>query len=154
MTTERRCRLRSPRRVARWEFLAYALILGAIALWPTPVDRGGARLLAKALKELHQRGMPGWIDYTFVESASNILLFVPLGALVVWILGRRYWWAGGATGMVLSAGIEVAQFVFLPARYPSLLDVAANTAGATLGSLLMLLVLTLRKARAKPAPTT
>ena len=55
---------------------------------------------------------------------------------------------------MLSACIELAQFVFLPARYPSLLDVAANTSGATLGSLLMLLVLTLRKARAKPAPTT
>jgi VanZ family protein len=109
------------------------------------VDRAGAGLLAKALKELHQRGMPRWIDYAFVESASNVLLFVPLGALVVWILGKRYWWAGGAVGMVLSALIELAQFVFLPARYPTLLDVAANTAGASLGCLLMLLVLTLRK---------
>jgi VanZ family protein len=146
--------LRSRRRVARWEFLAYALILGVIALWPTPVDRGGARLLARTLKDLHQHGLPGWIDYTFVESASNVLLFVPLGALVVWILGRRYWWAGAAAGMVLSGGIELAQFAFLPARYPSLLDVAANTAGATIGCLLVLLILSLRKARAKPAPTT
>ncbi|CAI3794909.1 VanZ family protein [Pseudarthrobacter sp. MM222] len=137
--------MRSRRRVARWEFLAYAMILGAIALWPTPVDRAGAGLLVKALKDLHRRGMPGWIDYAFVESASNVLLFVPLGALVVSILGRRYWWAGGAAGLVLSAAIELAQFVFLPARYPTLLDVAANTAGATFGCLLMLLLLTLRK---------
>lgn len=142
------------RRIARWEFFAYALVLGAIALWPTPVDRAGAGLLVKALKELHRRGMPGWIDYAFVESASNVLLFIPLGVLVVSIFGRRHWWAGGAVGMLLSALIELAQFVFLPARYPTLLDVAANTGGAALGGLLMLLVLTLRKARAKPASAT
>ena len=142
--------MRPSRRKVRWEFFAYALILGAIALWPTPVDRAGAGLLAKALKGLHRRGMPGWIDYAFVESASNVLLFVPLGALVVWVLGKRYWWAGALAGMLLSALIELAQFLFLPERYPTLLDVAANTAGATLGSLLTLLVLTLRK----PVPNT
>lgn len=146
--------MRSRRRVARWEFLAYALILGAIALWPTPVDQAAAGLLTKVLNGLHRHGLPGWVDYTFVESASNVLLFVPLGALVVWILGRRYWWAGAVAGMVLSGGIELAQFAFLPARYPSLLDVAANTAGATIGCLLMLPVLSLREARARPAPTT
>jgi hypothetical protein len=140
------------RRVARWEFFAYALILGAIALWPTPVDRAGAGLLRQVLKDLHRRGMPGWIDYAFAESASNVLLFVPLGVLVVWILGRRRWWAGGVAGLLLSALIEFAQFAFLPDRYATLLDVAANTAGATLGALLMLLVLTLRKPVPNPSP--
>jgi VanZ family protein len=140
------------RRVARWEFFAYALILAAIALWPTPVDRAGAGMLMKALKELHRRGMPGWIDYAFVESASNVLLFVPLGVLVVWILGRRYWWTGGVAGMLLSALIELAQLVFLPDRYPTLLDVAANAAGAALGGLLTLLVLTFRKPVPNPRP--
>jgi len=144
--------LRPRRRVARWEFFAYALILAAIALWPTPVDRAGAGMLMKALKELHRRGMPGWIDYAFVESASNVLLFVPLGLLVVWILGRRYWWTGGVAGMLLSALIELAQLVFLPDRYPTLLDVAANTAGAALGGVLTLLLLTLRKPVPNPRP--
>ena len=144
--------MRPRRRVARWEFFAYALILAAIALWPTPVDRAGAGMLMKALKELHRRGMPGWIDYAFVESASNVLLFVPLGLLVVWILGRRYWWTGGVAGMLLSALIELAQLVFLPDRYPTLLDVAANTAGAALGGVLTLLLLTLRKPVPNPRP--
>ncbi|WP_426976596.1 VanZ family protein [Pseudarthrobacter sp. O4] len=145
--------MRPRRRVARWEFTAYAIILGATALWPVPVDRAGAGLLAKALKKLHPWGLPEWIDYAFVESASNVILFVPLGALVVWILGRRYWWAGVAAGMLLSGVIELAQFLFLPARYPTLLDVAANTAGATLGSLLTLLVMTLRKPVPNASPT-
>ncbi|MGY2743206.1 VanZ family protein [Arthrobacter sp. UYCu723] len=144
--------MRPRRRVAGWEFTAYAIILAAIALWPTPVDRAGAGLLVKALRKLHRWGIPGWIDYAFVESASNVLLFVPLGALVVRILGRRCWWAGVAAGMLLSGLIELAQLLFLPARYPTLLDVAANTAGATLGSLLTLLVMTLRKPVPNPSP--
>lgn len=144
--------MRPRRRVARWEFFAYALILGAIALWPTPVDRAGAGLLAEALEKLHGRGMPAWIDYAFVESAANVLLFVPLGALVVRIFGRRFWWIGAAAGMLLSAAIELAQFFFLPARYATLLDVAANTAGATLGGLLALWALTLRKPVPNRAP--
>lgn len=146
--------MRSRRRVAKWEFVAYAIILGAIALWPTPVDRAGAGMLMKALKKLHAAGMPAWINYAFVESASNVVLFVPLGALVVWILGRRYWWAGAAAGLLLSGLIELAQFAFLPERYPSLADVVADTGGSTLGGLFALLVMTLREARAKPAPNT
>ncbi|MET4094474.1 VanZ family protein [Arthrobacter sp. UYCu712] len=144
--------MRSRRRVAKWEFIAYAIILGAIALWPTPVDRTGAGMLMKALKKLHEAGMPAWINYAVVESAANVVLFVPLGALVVWILGRRYWWAGGAAGLLLSGLIEVAQFAFLPERYPALADVVANTCGATLGGLLALLVMTLRRPVPNPPP--
>ncbi len=130
--------------MAKWEFIAYAIILGAIALWPTPVDRAAAGLILKTLKSLHAMGMPAWINYAFVESAANVVLFVPLGALVVWILGGRYWWAGGVAGMLLSGLIEVAQSVFLPERYPALADVIANTGGAALGGLFTLLVITLR----------
>ncbi len=144
--------MRPRRRVAKWEFIAYAIVLGAIALWPTPVDRAGAGLLLKVLKNLHQAGMPAWINYAFVESASNVILFIPLGALVVWILGRRYWWAGGAAGLLLSGLIELAQSAFLPERYPSWADVAANAAGATLGGLLVLLVLTFRRPVPNPPP--
>ena len=51
--------------------------LAVIALWPVPVDRAGGELLFKALRKLHRWGIPGWVDYGFVESASNVLLFVP-----------------------------------------------------------------------------
>ena len=99
--------------------------------------------------------MPAWIDYAFVESASNVLLFVPLGALVVWALGRRYWWAGGPAGLLLSCLIELAQSAFLPERYPALADVIANTGGAALGGLFTLLVFALRKpVRNQPPPRT
>jgi glycopeptide antibiotics resistance protein len=98
------------------------------------------------LRKLHEHGAPGWIDYSFVESASNVVLFLPFGALLVWIVGPRRFWVGIAAGVWLSTAIELAQFVFLPARHATLLDVAANTLGATLGAVLArLLVLALRK---------
>jgi VanZ family protein len=134
-----------PRRAAQWGLVAYGVLLGVIAFWPVPVDRAGAALLLKALRKLHRWGIPDWVDYGFVESASNVLLFVPLGALVVWIMGRRYWWVGAAAGILLSSLSELAQFFFLPARYPTLADVAANTLGATLGALLALLAMARRK---------
>lgn len=133
---------------------AYTLVLGFIALWPVPVDRAGGQLLAKALHKLHRWGMPQRVDYGFVESASNVLLFVPLGALVVWLLGRPYGWAGPAAGLLLSSLIELAQFFFLPERYPTLSDVAANTLGAALGALLALLTLSGRSGRRLPPART
>ncbi|WP_427133174.1 VanZ family protein [Pseudarthrobacter sp. S9] len=135
-----------PRRAATWGLTAYGLILGVVALWPSPVDRPVAGLLRKALRKLHLWGIPDWVDYGRVEVASNVLLFVPLGALVAWILGMRYWWVGTAAGIVLSGLIELAQLLFLPARFPSLADVAANSLGAMLGGLLALLLMARRKA--------
>lgn len=136
----------APHRAAKWGLIAYVFIVGLISLWPTPVDRDGAELLARALGKLHRWGIPDWMDYGFVESASNVLLFVPLGALVTWMMGGRYWWVGVSAGILLSSLSELAQFFFLPARYPTLADVAANTLGATLGGLLALLAMARRKA--------
>lgn len=141
-----------PARVARWGLIAYISGLALIALWPVPVDRAGSRLLARALRKLHGWGIPEWVDYGFVESASNVLLFVPLGALAVWLLGRPYWWVGPAAGLLLSSLIELAQFLFLPERYPALADVAANTSGAVIGALFALLTLARRKPVRSPPP--
>lgn len=141
-----------PRRAALWGLAAYLVVLGFVALWPAPVDRAGGELLLTALRKLHRWGLPGWVDYGFVESASNVLLFVPLGALMVWLMGRRYWWVGPAAGVLLSSLIELAQFLFLPARYPAPADVAANTLGAAVGAGLALLATTRRKTAQIPPP--
>jgi glycopeptide antibiotics resistance protein len=125
-----------PRRWAAWALIAYLVVLGFIALWPTPVDQGSGEALQKVLRKLHEHGAPGWIDYSFVESASNVVLFLPFGALLVWIVGPRRFWVGIAAGVLLSTLIELAQYAFLPARYATLHDVAANTLGATLGAVL------------------
>jgi len=87
-----------------------------------------------------------------VEIAANVLLFVPLGVLVARILGVRLWWGGVVAGFLLSVLIELCQSAFLPARFPSIADVAANTLGATLGAVLALLLMLRRHRVRNPAP--
>jgi len=87
----------------------------------------------------------GPLNYGVVEQAPNVILFLPLGALVTRILGARLWWGGVAVGFLLSVLVEVAQLVFLPARFPSVIDVAANTFGALVGALSVLLFMARRE---------
>jgi membrane associated rhomboid family serine protease len=129
-----------------WGLGAYVLILGLIALWPVPVDQGASDLLLRSLRKLHRWGVPEWFDYRVLELAANMVLFIPLGAFVARILGARLWWGGAAAGFLVSVLIELAQLFFLPARFPSVSDVAANTFGAMIGALAALVLMTLSAA--------
>jgi hypothetical protein len=74
------------------------------------------------------------------EVVSNVLLFVPLGALLYRIGRRRLGQTGhmlmlcGGAGLLLSLTIESLQ-IYLPPRSPTVIDVVANAAGALLGAL-------------------
>ena len=141
-----------PRRAAAWALGTYVLALGLIALWPVPVDQGASDLLMRTLRKLHRWGVPTAFDYGVVELASNVILFLPLGALVARILGSRLWWGGIAIGFVISVLIEFAQLVFLPARFPSVADVAANTFGAMVGALAALVLMAFHGRVRNPDP--
>jgi hypothetical protein len=67
----------------------------------------------------------GW---SVADVVGNLLLFAPLGGL----LARRSLWLALGIALALSALIEIAQ-LWSAARFPSPLDVAANTVGAALG---------------------
>jgi len=127
-----------------WALGAYLLGLSLIALWPVPVDQGASDFLTRSLRQLHCWGVPPWFNYSAVEMTTNVILFLPLGALVTRILGPRLWWGGVAVGFLLSVLVELAQLVFLPARFPSVVDVAANTVGALVGALSALLFMARR----------
>lgn len=141
-----------PRRAAIWGLGAYVLVLGLIAFWPVPVDQGSSDLLMRSLRKLHRWGVPTWFDYGVVELASNVVLFLPLGALVALILGARLWWGGIAVGFAVSVLIELAQLAFLPERFPSVADVAANTFGAMVGALAALLLMAYKDRVRNPDP--
>jgi glycopeptide antibiotics resistance protein len=113
------------------------------AFWPTPVDRDAHATIQHILWVLHKYGMPHVINYSVVEFAANIALFIPVGLLVVTYVGMDRWWLGFAVGFGASAVIELGQLLFLAQRFPSIADVVANTTGAILGTVLALLVLTL-----------
>ena len=88
---------------------------------------------------------PWWHWWTAFDLVSNLLGYVPLGALVFGALVRSGWRAGGSLAIALLAGsglsfaVEMLQN-FLPPRVPSNVDLALNVAGIVLGALLGLLV--------------
>jgi glycopeptide antibiotics resistance protein len=127
--------------VLTWVFCSVVLAaILAITLWPTPVDRPVDRQLLGLLAWLHRAGMPGFVDYDFVQTASNVVMFLPLGVLVAILVTPSLWWASGVLGLTLSVGVELCQYLFLPQRFASLYDVASNTAGALLGGAIVALM--------------
>ncbi|MCC3292059.1 VanZ family protein [Arthrobacter sp. zg-Y1110] len=118
-------------------FLLYIVALALITFWPSPVDAGPAGTLRAVLAALNSRGMPGWVNYTLLESVANVVLFVPFGVLAAACLTERFAWLGAVVGMAASCAIEAGQHVFLPARYATIHDVIANSLGAALGTLVV-----------------
>lgn len=113
----------------------YAVVVLIVALWPTPVDRGLDVYIDRVLQELHERGVPSFVDYGFIEFSANIVFFVPVGFLAALLLGSRRWWIAILIGGLFSSAIEVTQGSLLPDRVPSVADVVANTTGAFIGCL-------------------
>ncbi|MCP2638091.1 VanZ family protein [Microbacterium sp. HD4P20] len=120
-------------RDARLWLVVYVVALALVAFWPVPVDRGAQGLLAAIT-----RAVP-FLTYDVIETAANVVLFVPLGALLALVLPRR---APVVLGIALAATvvIEVAQAVLLPERTPSLRDILANLCGAAVGLGVVLLL--------------
>ncbi|MEO5778981.1 MULTISPECIES: VanZ family protein [Arthrobacter] len=111
-------------------------LLALIGFWPSPVDKPLRGLIARALRKLHAHGVPGWVDYAFVERIANVALFVPLGAVAVLAFPWQKWWQIATLGALVSGCMELGQWMFLSQRYPSLADLALNTAGAAIGALI------------------
>jgi len=65
----------------------------------------------------------------------QVLVFMPVGTLLLVLLGRRRWWAAIAFGMLGAAWIEAGQSVWMPADYASAMDVVWASAGSTAGVL-------------------
>ena len=123
----------------------YAIAVLVVTLWPTPVDAGIAPWIDRVLSALHRDGLPGWIGYHTVEFAANIAMFAPVGFLVAMLLPNHLWWLACVGCFTVSATIELAQAMFLSARFATAEDVVANSLGATVGALLCV---ALRGARA------
>lgn len=132
---------RRSRRVATWLIVVYGVAVLLVGFTGSPVDAGVHPWILRALGAAHRLGVPDWFGYGALEFTANVLFFVPLGLLVVLLLGSRRWWVGAAAGLLVSAAIEIGQALFLPARYASVDDVLANTSGAVIGALIGVLVL-------------
>lgn len=83
-----------------------------------------------------------WLPFPlYIDFIGNVLVFVPIGFLLMVMLSRHFRNPIGAIvaavfmAFVLSLGIELLQS-FLPSRWSTLMDLLANTLGAGVGVLL------------------
>ncbi|MEV7766488.1 VanZ family protein [Microbacterium sp. NPDC086615] len=127
----------------RRALLVAASALHAAGVWwmtlrPTIYDENVGGILHAILRAA--RGWPptAWITFDGVEFTANVVMFAPLGVLVLLWGGR--WWHGIAAGLLISSAIETTQLLFLPTRVADVRDVIANTSGAAIGVVLMAVV--------------
>ena len=102
-----------------------------MTLRPQPYGPESEGILRRLLATLAEWTPTAWVTFDIIEFAANVVMFVPLGLLVLAWGGRG--WHGILGGLALSAAIETAQLLFLPTRVADLRDIVANTAGAAIG---------------------
>ncbi len=119
---------------------AYLWAVGWMTLRTAPYGSDLSRALNRLLAWFAERDSTAWITFDRVEFAANVAMFVPFGVFVVLWFGVRGWWLAPILGLLLSAGIEFVQWQFLDTRVADVRDLLANTTGAVLGMLLMLLL--------------
>jgi VanZ family protein len=118
----------------------YVAFILVVTLSPSPVDLSFRHDLESLLEKLHDRGVPEFVGYGFVEFASNVVLFIPLGFIASLVLPRRGWWLVLLLGPLFSGAIELAQRLFLPERFATVSDILANSIGAIVGAIAAVLL--------------
>lgn len=116
-------------RDARVWLAAYIVALMLIGFWPTHVDRGAGPFLRWITQHVPL------LTYDRVQSGANVVLFVPLGVLLMLIMHRRYLIMPIA--LLATMTIEGGQSFMHGARTPSLGDVITNVTGAAVGMLIV-----------------
>ncbi|MFT2816891.1 VanZ family protein [Leifsonia sp. A12D58] len=120
--------------------LAYAAIVLAATLSPTPLDQGYQGAIDKVLDVLHRNGVPEWFGYNKLEFSANIVMFVPLGFLITLLLPTKVWWLALIICPALSGAIELTQGALLSERFASWGDVLSNSIGAVIGILIAVIL--------------
>ncbi|MGH8135519.1 MAG: VanZ family protein [Steroidobacteraceae bacterium] len=136
-------------RTATWLLAVIAFLIAYGSLYPfrfAAMDGAGPFELLRQLS---------FARTTRSDLAANVLLYLPLGASLAWLLATRL---GGllavvaaiAIGALLSFTIELAQ-LYETRRVASLTDVACNSIGAVAGAFIALAIAsTHRRLRASP----
>lgn len=128
-------------RTARWLLAVVVFLILYGSLFPfrfEDADIAGFTGLREALP---------WARTTRSDVAANVLLYLPFGACLAWMLAPRFgaalaFGASLVAGVLLSAAVEVAQ-IYETRRVASAADIAFNALGTSIGAAL---ALTLRAA--------
>ncbi|WEG07633.1 VanZ family protein [Microbacterium horticulturae] len=120
--------------------LGYLWAVGWMTLRAQPYGSAIATGLDRLLQWFAEHSSTAWITFDRVEFGANVAMFVPLGILAVLWFGVRGWWTAPVIGAVVSTAIEGSQAILLSSRVADVRDIVANTLGAVIGMLLMLLL--------------
>ena len=126
----------------------YSLVIAAMTLGPQPSTET-TNDWALAVIGIIDRHLAASFDYSDLEFLGNIALFLPLGVLLILLLGRGRWWVVVLIGVAATCGIEFAQH-YIPTRVPDVRDLVANSTGAIVGVLIGLPFAHTRRADASP----
>ncbi|HWU21442.1 MAG TPA: VanZ family protein [Nocardioides sp.] len=118
------------RSVALLLLLCYCVLVANLTLMD-PSSGAWAFDSAAHLADAYSGGRMAWSE---TEVLANVALFVPVGFLLVLLLGRV--WPAVVLGVLGSALIEVMQAEYLPLRVGTATDVLHNGYGAAIGALL------------------
>ena len=123
--------------LARALLLAYLLVPAVLTLTPDPSSSLLQDFYAVLVRVVDQVtfGRAG-VSQRESEALANVLLFIPLGALLPLALRGVPLSVFLLAATAGSLAIEAAQYLYLPDRVPSLLDVLLNAGGAAIGLVL------------------
>lgn len=114
--------------------VAYAVALGVLVAGPWGEDLNDLTVRCYTFFRYDWPIAPGRALPHHYGVLLNVVLFVPVGALLAKLLRGR-WWVAVLVAGLCSAAIEVVQAQWLLERIGSVDDVVANTLGAALGAL-------------------
>jgi VanZ family protein len=118
------------RRAAGTALVAYVAFLAAVTLGASP-----ARIFVEGADALRRIDRLDWVTTSDVERTANVLLFVPAGLLLCYLLPRTSRWLVWLACIAVSVGVEAVQLP-LVGRDATPADVVTNSAGAAIGVLL------------------
>jgi len=118
--------------------LAYLGIIGFITLSPGDSGSDVQGLSYRVLSFL--KSLPTGLSWDQLEFSLNIVMFVPLGVLLVLLFGPRFFWMAAVASLAVTFSIEGLQHL-IPFRVPDTRDLFANGLGGLLGMLAGLMLL-------------
>ncbi|PPI72246.1 VanZ family protein [Rathayibacter rathayi] len=128
--------------------LAWLALIGLMTLTPAPYPAGETTALVLGIITfLASTPLTSWFNFEVAEFTANVLLFMPLGALMAAQLPARRRLLAALIGLGVSVVIETAQLLWLPTRVADVRDLISNGSGSLIGALVAIVLLRLSPRR-------
>jgi cyanate permease len=123
----------------------YFVALALLCLTPNSlVARGSASI----------RRLVPWATASGAEAVISLLLFVPVGVLLVLITGRRKWVTVLVIGVLASCWLRLAEMVWMPREHIGVGSVMPHVVGTAVGVALAITLLAMRRRSLRRRPVT